>query len=253
LDRLLGGVRRLDGVASLSEVLNVLAESLAGEAPRSAVLVAAPDGFRPYRLSGFGSTTPRVLTRGEASALVRGLPFDPLPPDHVGFAVPIEVGTQTVALVYADDCTGEERAVPASWPEAVEVLARHAALRLSMLTALKTVQSMKTGFVVPGSHAVSTVGRAAEYPVASTTEDDQSARRYARLLVSEIKLYNEATVRLGRINRDLFERLRPEIERARTLYEERVPAHVPARSTYFDDELVQTLADGDPALLGARR
>lgn len=253
LDRLLASVRRLDSVSSLSEVLNGLAEGLASEAPRSAVLVAAPDGFRPYRVLGFTAATPRVLTREEASSLVRGLPFDPLPPDHVGFAVPIEVGSQTVALVYADDCTGEEQAVPASWPEAVEVLARHAALRLSMLTALKTVQSIKAGHGAAGPSVVSTVGRAVAAPVASTTEDDQSARRYARLLVSEIKLYNEATVRLGRINRDLFDRLRPEIERARQLYEQRVPAHVPARSTYFDDELVQTLADGDPALLGSRR
>jgi hypothetical protein len=87
---------------------------------------------------------------------------------------------------------------------------------------------------------------------ASSTEDDQSARRYARLLVSEIKLYNESAVRLGRQHRDLFNRLRPEIDRARRLYEQRVPAHVPSRGTYFDDELVQTLADGDPALLGPR-
>jgi hypothetical protein len=254
LDRLLGSVRRVDTVTSLTEVLNVLAEAVAAEAPRSAVLVAAPDGFRPYRVSGFKEITPRAVAREEVSSLERGLPFDPLPPDHVGFAVPIEVGSQTVALVYADDFTGEEQAVPASWPEAVEVLARYAALRLSMLTALKTVQAMKAGQVQAGSSAVSTMGRAtAPSASMSTTEDDQSARRYARPLVSEIKLYNEATVRIGRMHRDLFDRLRPEIERARKLYEQRVPAHVPARSTYFDDELVHTLADGDPALLGGRR
>jgi hypothetical protein len=252
LDRLLAGVRRIDTASALSDVLNALADAVAGEAPRTAVLVAAAEGFRTYRISGFKETGTRVLTRAEASSLVRGLPVDPLPPDHVGFSVPIEVGNQTVALVYADDCTGEEEAVPASWPEAVEILARHAALRLSMLTALKTVRSM-TAHSPAASAMVSTVGRAAAMTAPSTTEDDQSARRYARLLVSEIKLYNEATVRLGRLNRDLFERLRPEIERARTLYEQRVPAHVPGRSTYFDDELVQTLADGDPTLLGAAR
>ncbi len=47
-------------------------------------------------------------------------------------------------------------------------------------------------------------------------EDDSSARRYARLLVSEIKLYNEAAVRTGREKRDLLNRLAPEIERAQT-------------------------------------
>ena len=80
--------------------------------------------------------------------------------------------------------------------------------------------------------------------------DDQGAKRYARLLVSEIKLYNEAAVRVGRQKRDLLQRLRPEIERARRLYEERIPADVGARAAYFQQELVQTLADGDAGLLG---
>ena len=81
-------------------------------------------------------------------------------------------------------------------------------------------------------------------------EEDSSARRYARLLVSEIKLYNEAAVRTGREKRDLLSRLGPEIERARRLYEERVSPAVGARAAYFQQELVHTLADGDSALLG---
>jgi hypothetical protein len=68
--------------------------------------------------------------------------------------------------------------------------------------------------------------------------------------VSEIKLYNEAAVKAGRERRDLLSRLRSEIDRARRLYEERVPATTGARSQYFHQELVQTLADGDPGLLG---
>jgi hypothetical protein len=86
---------------------------------------------------------------------------------------------------------------------------------------------------------------------AASEEDDGSARRYARLLVSEIKLYNEAAVRTGRERRDLLERLRPEIDRARRLYEARVPLSIGHRATLFQQELVQTLAEGDPNLLGA--
>jgi hypothetical protein len=82
--------------------------------------------------------------------------------------------------------------------------------------------------------------------------DVQGARRYARLLVSEIKLYNEAAVRTGREQRDLLRRLRAEIDRAQRLYEERVPSAVGGRQVYFQQELVQTLADGDPALLGSQ-
>ena len=83
-------------------------------------------------------------------------------------------------------------------------------------------------------------------------EDGAGARRYAQLLVSEIKLYHEDSIAAGRRDRDLGNRLGGEIARARVLYEQRVPPHVRARAPYFDDELVRTLADGDASLLGAR-
>ncbi len=87
-------------------------------------------------------------------------------------------------------------------------------------------------------------------PAGATDDEGQGARRYARLLVSEIKLYNEGAVRVGRERRDLLKRLKGEIDRARKLYEERIPASIRERDTYFQQELVQTLADGDQSLLG---
>ena len=84
------------------------------------------------------------------------------------------------------------------------------------------------------------------------SDDDTSARRYARLLVSEIRLYHESAVIDGRRDRDLATRLGGEIARARVMYEQRVPPHVRGRADYFHDELVQTLADGDSSLLEVR-
>ena len=81
-------------------------------------------------------------------------------------------------------------------------------------------------------------------------DEAQGARRYARLLVSEIKLYNEAQVRMGRERRDLMTRLKPEIDRARRLYDERIAPSIHSRDVYFQQELVQTLAGGDQSLLG---
>jgi hypothetical protein len=87
---------------------------------------------------------------------------------------------------------------------------------------------------------------------ASETEQraHNDARRFARLLVSEIKLYNAAKVNDGRRNYDLYDRLRDEIDRSRKVYDKRVSPAVAARFDYFYDELVQTLAEGDPAKLG---
>jgi hypothetical protein len=76
------------------------------------------------------------------------------------------------------------------------------------------------------------------------------ARRFARLLVSEIKLYNEQKVREGRVQYDIYERLREDIDRSREMYEKRVAPPVAARFDYFHHELVNTLAEGDPAKLG---
>jgi len=76
------------------------------------------------------------------------------------------------------------------------------------------------------------------------------ARRFARLLVSEIKLYNEPKVKEGRSKGDLYDRLREDIDRSRQMYDKRVAPPVAARHDYFHQELVNMLAEGDPAKLG---
>jgi hypothetical protein len=76
------------------------------------------------------------------------------------------------------------------------------------------------------------------------------ARRFARLLVSEIKLYNENKVKEGRSNADLYDRLRDDIDRSRQMYDKRVAPPVAARHDYFHQELVNLLAEGDAVKLG---
>ena len=77
------------------------------------------------------------------------------------------------------------------------------------------------------------------------------ARRFARLLVSEIKLYNEQKVVEGRRLHDLYERLKEDIDRSRQMYEKRVSTSVAAKFDYFYDELLHTLGEGDPGKLGS--
>ncbi len=90
-------------------------------------------------------------------------------------------------------------------------------------------------------------------PLAEQTSVDErreEARRFARLLVSEIKLYNERAVLEGRDSGNLYERLRDDIDRSRQMYEERIPNDVRASTDFFHDELVRILADGRPEALG---
>ncbi len=76
------------------------------------------------------------------------------------------------------------------------------------------------------------------------------AHRFARLLVAEIKLYNEAEVEEGRKNGDLYTRLKTDIDRSREMYEKRVHSSVKASSDYFHAQLIQVLAQDDEKLMG---
>ncbi len=78
----------------------------------------------------------------------------------------------------------------------------------------------------------------------------EEARRLARLLVTEIKLYNEEQVEAGRRNRNVYEVLREDIDRSRQIYEERIDDDVRNDADYFHDELVRILAGGESEILG---
>jgi hypothetical protein len=113
----------------------------------------------------------------------------------------------------------------------------------------------------PAAQPISPLGSARRYgamdmdfPVEVNEEEKRyhnEARRFARLLVSEIKLYNEQKVREGRDASDLYERLREDIDRSRQMYDKRVRPEVSSRYDYFDHELVNMLAEGDRNKLGA--
>ncbi len=87
-------------------------------------------------------------------------------------------------------------------------------------------------------------------PEEQKAHDD--ARRFARLVVSEIKLYNEAKVGEGRKTKDIYGRLKDDIERDRQMYNDRVAADVRDATDYFQDELVRILGGGDASALGAQ-
>ena len=98
-------------------------------------------------------------------------------------------------------------------------------------------------------------GQDAELPVEVHGDEERrlhnDARRFARLLISEIKLYNEQKVAEGRTEHDLYDRLREYIDRSREMYDKRVKAEVASRYDYFHGELVNTLAEGDASKLGS--
>lgn len=111
----------------------------------------------------------------------------------------------------------------------------------------------------PASSAppVATVDPAPHFPPPATSalsEADQKlhndARKFARLLVSEIKLYNEQKVQVGRRDKNLYNLLRDDIDKSREMHEKRVSPQIAGQVDYFYDELVRLLADNQVSALG---
>jgi hypothetical protein len=261
--RLLESVRWLERARSLGETLDTLAFAAAREASRAALVTLRGGRAHGWRFIGFGplDDTPPVdllledagiiATAARGNVVAAGQPapsFANLAPDIQCVAVPLALAGEVVAVLYADAAssnpesgvTNPQSAILNA--DALEVLARYAARGIEALTAFRVARSL-TGSSSPGA------------AIALSERDDEEeigARRYARLLVSEIKLYHEDSVAAGRRDGDLGSRLGGEIARARVLYEQRVPPEVRERAQYFDDELVRTLADGDKSLLEMR-
>ena len=246
--RVLAAMAAFDGTQTLSQALEMLLQHGAAVAGRAALFLINGDRLVPWKATaipeidvrtvessiGAKDLFGRAIQSGQIEASGADLPAPPfarLPAGRAAVAVPLMVGGHAVAVLYADN-GGDAKAAP-GWPDLVNILARYASATIALRTAARTLDVLRGG-----PDAIAADGEA------------ESARRYARLLVSEIKLYNEGAVRVGRQQRDLRRRLRAEIDRAQQLYEERVPVDVNARQTYFQQELVQTLADGDATLLG---
>ena len=237
---ILTALSAIDRATTVSDTLHAILRAAAAVAPRAALMVSQQGVFfdhkrgqlTPWTTDGVASLAPEALRPGT-------------------LAVPLMLDGVAVAVLYGDDegaeTTDGGMAASTGWSECFQLIAGVGATRLGYLTALRTVQAIRwrTPELPPATNVAATTSA-----TSTSDEEAQAAKRYARLLVSEIKLYNEAAVRTGREHRDLLKRLHPEIDRARRLYEQRVPATVPRRAQLFDLELVQTLAGGDALLLG---
>jgi hypothetical protein len=198
--------------------------------------------------------------------------------------LPLRVGGKAIAILIAERAPGED-----PWsPAALAILCQAARLRLELDLAwrrLKTlsgaapavtaapdpgptaspVELAKDGArTVEGSSAAVTAA-VAEAPAAAATgiapwsgvaagkpDTDprrEEARRYARLVATDIRLYNEDAVVVGRRQRDLAQRLHEQLQRGREAYSRRFPDLGADGAKLLDDAYVQVLAGGDATLL----
>jgi hypothetical protein len=168
--RLAEGMRALGGAWSLSEVLDTLVSCGGQEAARAGVLLVRGDRFHGFRFLGFAPSfqtgDPLDIARPYAGVIAQavqraavaspepdsrdGAPvFAQLPPGRGCVAVPISIGGQVVAVLYADAVLNAE---PGTLNlESLEILTCFASQRLEALTAIKTARSLTVNSDTPGS------------------------------------------------------------------------------------------------------
>jgi hypothetical protein len=171
------------------------------------------------------------------------------PADDQCMVLPLVVKDKVAAVIYADGGTAQGGTLDAS---GLQALTRFAGVWLE-LTAMR-----KAGGVVaeeaPVAQPAVAMPAAAPAAAAPATEEDElhkKARRFAKLLVEEIRLYNQPKVDEGRQQKDLYERLKVDIEKSRATYDKRYSESAVASADYFTQELIRILADNDISLMGA--
>ncbi len=270
------------------DALEALLEGAASLGARAAVIVVDPSAGRVWNSVGFpeGEDLSGRQVDLDQSAIAAALQGERvICGDASGFPapavadqaaaeallVPIRVQEKVVGLFHA------ERPDPRStWdPAGLELLAMTTGLvveRLALAKALARSAGQPTETTGPVRSTVSAPAPAAGGPVAeppsgpvsppaaapgapidatqSESPEIEDARRFARLLMEEICLYNADRVEAGRQSCDLLERLGDEISQARQMYAQRISPELAGKDEYFQQAVVEVLGAGDPATLG---
>lgn len=199
------------------------------------------------------------------------------PEDGNVVLLPLVIKEKVAAMVYAD---GGDKGAAGLNASALELLVRCAGLWLEVLsfrkvapsdhhathempsapapapvTAKPVAEPAPVGVAAAAHAPAGAVPMAPPAPAAapaSNGEDEvrNKARRFAKLLVEEIKLYNQSKVSEGRATKDLYDRLKEDIDKSRATYDKRYGKTV-ADVDYFTQELVRILGDNDRSIFGA--
>jgi hypothetical protein len=130
-------------------------------------------------------------------------------------------------------------------PPANDPFASHAPLHSAKALSLGESEP-----AIAMSAAASSTGASVAALSPEDADVHRKAQRFSRLLMDEIKLYNQAKVSEGRKHKDLYDRLQEDIEKSRATYLKRYGNTAAATGDYFNQELIRSLAEDDVSLLG---
>jgi hypothetical protein len=167
-------------------------------------------------------------------------------PESKAFLFPITVAKTTVGVLYA---------VGTVESAALELMTQAAAasLELRQRPARRAIAAVDSGLV--------RIEAAADAPSATSSEWNAltpadrklhlRAQSFARVEVAEMRLYQSDAVKAGRAREDLYAALQDTIDEARETFRRDFLMASPTMVDYLHLELLRTLANDNPAWLGA--
>jgi hypothetical protein len=158
--------------------------------------------------------------------------------------VPLCGRQRVLGVVYAD---GDAEHLDANAIETLTAIGAAAldallARSLSRPGALVALSSLDTG-MAPAAPAWDALSKPDQ-------ELHLRAQRFARVQVAEMRLYKSRQVRGGRADRNLYGALKEEIETSREAFRRQFIAATPTMADYLHQELLRSLSNDDPSLLG---
>ena len=162
------------------------------------------------------------------------------------YLFPVQVKDRVAAVLYAEP--GEAHLEVST----LELLASVAALSLTARRAAEQKAAAAAAIPAPAAPAGTVEGLASLMTSLSREEQDLHlrAQRFARVQVAEMRLYKSTLVKEGRSKQNIYGTLREEIELSREAFRVQFMGAAKSMVDYFHLELVHTLANDDPALLG---
>lgn len=272
-------VRRIRLASNVTEIGAALLETASAHCGRAALMVHKGDTLTGWRACGFtGNEFAELLARfqlpvREAPALAHAietrdavvalgtpLQLSPalvelfgIPPDEKTYLFPLSLRQTVVAILYADSLG----AAGGIQPAALELLCAVSEASIEALSSRRPMTSQARSDEAEPQRLELPVplhpeAEPPDWNALSPSERDihLRAQRFARVLVADLQLYRAQEIREGKKMRNLYSRLKDEIDKSREVYYRKFGSTVATGIDYFHLELVSRVSGGEEALLG---
>ncbi len=170
-------------------------------------------------------------------------------------AIPMHIKNKIMAVFYGDQVPSNAKI---DCKEELEILTKFATVLIDLLPIKeKLIAKERTKEITevptppPPPEIEKIVPQTPVVPMISKEEEEwhKSAKRLAKVLVSDIMLYHAEEIELGRREGNIYNKLKDVIEKSKETFRERVKPQILEKVDYLYEEMIKTLCEGNHNLL----